>query len=782
MSSRSRKQNAKNKRDQKRKRKEKQRTKKKHNSLAMPAPRGIAYRRQARLESLTPEAWEGENPLDVAVFDTNVFSALDTESQHGVNLVKHAIDLIAKGQYEQATESVSGISRKNPLRDWRMLVAGLQHWYMKDLDLATKSWSRLDTTRRPHRIALALMLAHGKDLSRPKPMDIHEPEPSGDPDDTLIASAETLRRTCIDRAAIKIAIAGTEKYGDVSLEPPGTTIIPEMIEWLLEFARDFRQTEPRLVKALELAALEKASDQNYGDIFELAVKFLRGPAHDPKNLLTRYFYQLRFAAPDRKTRAHLKKYLTIDLPANKAIPKPLANAITSLLLLMEIEIEHELNEPSFPFSTFAFIPMSQKEVSQVISKFHEAVAAYPENNNAHVRFTEWLQQNIDSHKGDKAFVEQLQSELMNAMQRWTEALPGEKIPRQFLTDTLLDQENLAEAEPHVNWLQRALPGDLKVQALPWKLQMLTAMQLSRRKSNLQEALSTLESAEALWPEWLPALWLRYHKSAWMLRSGDHTSYEQLRHAICQDTGHERDSLVDACMMLGAAQNMKVPSADLKPLREPVNAAVTGLHSLKTTELVNAGSFFWHMTQAGISYPAFRMHGSKIGRELLDRISRMDSLPPALDQRPIWESIMWMSENCFWQQKWDIKIASSIYEQIGKNTYLSGAVVNAVSQTKYPLIGATLEPALKLVKQAAHSDPDPFYRYWFNHVVQQFEAGVKRTESIQSTADRFRSLLNNDLVDDEECQCPACVAEREAERKRQAAHVPDEPHYFQTELF
>src|SRR5690606_30658524 len=84
---------------------------------------------------------------------------------------------------------------------------------------------------------------------------------------------------------------------------------------------------------------------------------------------------------------------------------------------------------------------------------------------------------------------------------------------------------------------------------------------------------------------------------------------------------ERDSLFDACMMLGAAQQMRVPSADLKPLRAPVDRAVKQLSTVSDEELISIGGFFWDLHRVKLVYPAYQRHGSKIVDELFKRLDK-----------------------------------------------------------------------------------------------------------------------------------------------------------------
>ena len=61
-------------------------------------------------------------------------------------------------------------------------------------------------------------------------------------------------------------------------------------------------------------------------------------------------------------------------------------------------------------------------------------------------------------------------------------------------------------------------------------------------------------------------------------------------------GHElRAGEIDAagaCRMLGAAQRMRVPAAELKPLREAVEHALANLNRIPLPNLLSLAEFFW----------------------------------------------------------------------------------------------------------------------------------------------------------------------------------------------
>ena len=305
MNSKSKKQNS---RGQKRKRKEQKRQRKKSRTVKS-TPALIGLKHQQQIKSLVPNAWQGELQCDVAVFDDQILQQLDPEQQRHVAAVRTALDLIACGRQTDAENVVSEIPRKDPMSQWRLLVRGLKHWYHDELGEAEKAWSRLDSNRRPARIAFALMLAHRGDLQNvlvseltpvvPDPVD-RQPnfgangEATIGIDSSLLLAAKVVRRMRIDRSAIKTATAMLSTKEDLQDEIDDFTIGAEKIKRIYEFAQTYRPTEPELVEAIELAALQRSIHQPYSDVFEFASKNLRGPAHDRKNYLLAFLYLVNF--------------------------------------------------------------------------------------------------------------------------------------------------------------------------------------------------------------------------------------------------------------------------------------------------------------------------------------------------------------------------------------------------------------------------------------------------------------------------------------------------------
>jgi hypothetical protein len=788
-------------RAEKRKRKEDRRRKQKAKAAQKNASRGsIGQRHRRQLESLVPRAWDGENPLDVAIFDEAVLAGLAGAHQNEVALVKKSLDLIGRGKLDEANEAVAEISRKSDLSDWRMLVRGITCWLANDFAAAEKSWSRLATDRRPARIAAALQLARRDDLAdlaaHSKSSSIQKKKASGkeqtsDVDENsnapgaaqpwdleLLKAARVVRRTRIDRAAIKIAAVGVKQQIALEDEIPDLTITSEKIQWLREFGRDFRGAEPNLVRALEVAALDRASFQPYTDVFNEAVKAFRGPGHDPRNLFRSFCYWMEDEDSESKAHDFLRKYVETDLPFNEQLSKPLRDAMTSTIWMNEAASEMaRLAKSRSPFGFAFYSDNDGRETKKTIREnFKKSINAYPGNEPAHKLYVGWLEQEVDDGALTKKQRDQAVKQLTDAMQKWASAIPTAPQPRTYLAETFLEAEQFEDAAPHVQWIADSRPDDPRLKALPWKLKLFEAMNLCRRKSNLSQVPDVLAEVESLWPSWLSTRWLPYFNAAWLLRSGDQTGFEKQRETIYASGLVARSSLADACMMLGSAQRMKVTAADLKPLRQPVETAVKNLKQLGTEELLDAGSFFWEMYQAKVIYPAFRMHGSKFGRELLKRFkNNAGLLAKHIDEPAFQHSVFWFSEHRFWGDGYESKMPPNFRKLVTSNHFMGAAHLNAMNKVRYGVREAQLLETVENVKQAIRSETNPFYRFWFAELAEAAEEKVRQFEREFGGGDlggmfgaMFGRVDEDDEDDEGECDCPECQARRERESARNKA--------------
>ncbi len=250
------------KRVEKRKRQEKR--KKRDQALSGPRivvqpgeiPLASNARHRQRLAEQIPNAWQGELPEDVAVFDDNVLARLEPDVAQQVMAVRSALDDALASRGDDAVKRVSMISRGSPLSEWRLFLRGLIDWLAENTQAASDAWKRLNADRRPGRIATAMMLALRTDLETATPRQNEAPaaEPDASPwtdwDDQQLYHAKLLRRVRFDRAAIRAAEAGLR----VPEEFDDTHLGPKKLQFLRRFVAEYEKTEPELVAALAQTA------------------------------------------------------------------------------------------------------------------------------------------------------------------------------------------------------------------------------------------------------------------------------------------------------------------------------------------------------------------------------------------------------------------------------------------------------------------------------------------------------------------------------------------------
>lgn len=811
-------QRRKERRKQKRKRQEKKKRAERRQRIAQDRPVAIVppanARHRERLARQQPVAWQGELVEDVAVFDDAALASLSSEKAAHVSAVREAIQLATAGRGQEAIQRTAEISRSSPLSEWRLMIRGYAAWSAGEIDAANRAWRRLDAERRPGRIAIVLATSLRDDLERAKPGRLpsqganketatpgeasrEASAPGGSSDDgasiewspqvdeQLLYHAKLLRRVRFDRGAIRVAEAGVR----VREEKRDLLIGPKKIEWLRDFAREYRATEPGLVASLERTALERAAAQPYSDLFESTVAAIPGPRHDPANRLSRFFYYLRFSNDRRAARnaeQSLDRYLKTDLPQNEALSKPLRQAIASQIYLNEARAQILPRRDD----VLNFLVDEGEDAGEIRRLLKAAVKAYPKNRAAYKTHADWIESKLDDDRLTKPKRKPLEKELTSVMQAWAKGLPDDVKPRLWLVDHLLEEEQTEMAKPHVEWLADARQNDPRVRAAPWKWQMLEAMRLSRRKAWLADVPAALDAAESLWPSWLDDRWLAYLRAAYHLRAGETEAYEEQRQRICGESGVARDSLPDACMMLGAAQRMRTPAADLKPLRAPIDEAVQNVTTLSYEELLGAGSFFWDLHRTGLQYPAYRMHGGKFARELWDRfLRRPDRICNHANEEQIPAAVLWCFEFRPCDDGYRLKLPPWFDEQLlTQQPKLAAAKLSAFLKLgrsweidDYRDLGPQL-------REAARAERDPYYRDWFISLADEldelalggaeggFGSGYGPFAELlgqmfaeDDAADDWDDDESDELDEDEfldfdpECDCPSCRAAQKAYR-------------------
>ena len=796
-------QKAKAQQDRKQRRNDKRKKKQVREANRVP----IAVRLKQRLAKQMPDAWIGEEPADAAVFETAAFNGLTPDLQSHVTAVREALKLVCSSQGSEAAARIAEIPRSSPLSEWRLLIRGLTSWLDDDHSTAKDIWNRLNANRRPGRIATAIVAAPLPDLetlsldSNGTESSTKGAEPDGIEsvpvdvslltnvgvknrlDNSLLQSARVLRRVRIDRAAIRIALTGANQ----AEEDSDLLIGPEKMKWLRDFSRDFEDTEPQLVQALHQAALQRAFHQQYTDLFSAAVGYFKGPVHDRRNeLLSYFFYDSSNGGEDRAER-HFLNYVDMDLKNNERISEPLRKAMVSECSLRRAS-ELISQDADRPFYMRSGGRNNDKEIERLLKK---SISSYPANRAAIQSYVEWLKEKLDDNNVTTAADrEPFEKKMAEVMKAWSEALPEDVEPRLWLVDHLLENGELDEAQPFIEWLKVARQDDPKIRALPWKWQLLDMLRLCRRKSDLAKVPEKLQLIESEWPAWLSKDWLAYLQAAFQLRTGNRESFELQRTQICEQQKRLRDCPRDACMMLAAAQGMNVPVADLKPLRAVVDAAVKNVKSISIENLLDLGEFFWDLHRIQIVYPAYRMHGSKFGRELISRVDKGGTKVRDWLKLPEFKhAMLWASEHRCWPNSYDSKFPKCLEKDSDTESLIAAARINYfVKSSRFGGL-RNAKQSLELLRFVSATERDPFYRYWFTSLVERAQRGI---EDLPKQGSGFGGIFgqmarsfgfgsddkddeNDDDMfdeDDEECSCEACVAER-AEKER----PPSRTHAF-----
>jgi hypothetical protein len=746
-------------------------------------------RHRERLAQQVPAAWPGELREDAAVFDDLVLAALPPEAAHQVTLVREALQDACASRGDEALNRVSAISRASSLSEWRLFIRGLVEWLADHANAAEEAWKRLDPERRPGRIATAMMVSRRSDLenlpARQEPQAVESATSEWDyGDDQLLYHAKLLRRVRFDRGALRVADAGVKALEEAKELRLG----PKKLDWIRRFVAEYEGTEPDLSIALAQTALHRAFAQDFSDIFDDAIRSFPGPRHDRRNRLLTYYYYSRYpdASAEKKAAQALNDYLNRDLAQNESLSAPLRRAIVSQIHLCEARV---LIQPgrSGGRGLVELLRVPSQEQQAIRDHLLAAVKAEPTNVQAYQAHVEWIESELDDERLANNKRPALEKELADVMRHWSKGVPEAVEPRLWLVDHLLEEEQLEEARPHVDFLAASRHDDPRVRATPWKWQLLEAMRLCRRKAWLPEVPARLEEAETLWPAWLSRQWSPYLRAAWLLRTGQTEAFEERRRQICLESGVARDSLADACMMLGAAQRMRVVPSGLKPFRDAVDQAMSQLETLPLEDLIETGSFFWDLHRVRLVYPAYRSHGKNIGTALFARLAKAtESIRFDLDG-PLHKAILWGSEYRFWSGKYDTKLPSFFSQPaLERHPIFVAAQLNAVLKERFHWDLGKHKKLGPWMREAIQSERDAYFRYWFTELADRWEELLARKSA------RFAGFPFGDLFgsedeggedednddedgddedrDDEEgnfdpdCDCARCRAARAAAEK------------------
>ncbi len=726
-----------------------------------------AGRLRKRVSRVRPRACTDELLEDQAVFDDKLLAKLPTDAAEEVAAIRNALAAVSEGRDAEAARHVSTIPRRSQRSDWRLFVRGLIDWYHDDFDGAQRSWQRLDPARRPASIAEKLLGATPQAATT---------DAGAVADPNLHPGVALVQRLRFDRVALAEARRETARRedspGDVSQED---WIGPIKLRWLMEFTTDNRRTEPKLVAALHRAALSRAFQTDYANIFEVAAKKLAGPAHDPKNLLLAFQYHDRFDNGERDAQVSIDRYLK-DLQTNTQLTENVRAALTSEVHLMLAQREIVPQRGSM----FSFVNFGEEDRRSIKKHFQAATKAYPASAAAHQDYIEWIRSYAEDDRARKAEREPFEKKIPAAMKAWSLGVPDAIEPRLWLVDYYLENEETDSAAPHVEWLAASRHPDPRVRAIRWKWHLLEAMRLGRRKAWLGQVAEHLDAAESMWPSWVAKSWMPYLRAALALRGGEQTEYENLRQAARDQLGSDdRYDLVDAAMMLGAAQRFRIPNAELKLFRQPIDHAVKNLSELTDKQLLACGKFFLDLHRTGLLYPAYRMHGGKFADELNRRLRLCGPLfgDEIDDDDEFWAAVFWLTEKRTFAYNYQVKIPEIVRRR--------GDAVRLAAIELHVTLGSSFAAGLdrqiakvQQLKESAATEPDGYLRYWYSSIAERAEETMEKQSSafdlggfadLFSRAGAFGFDDEKDDDDDEvidpndydpQCDCQHCTEVRD----------------------
>lgn len=669
-----------------------------------------------RVTRVRPRAYADESVDDQAVFDDQLLAELSGETADQVTAIRNALAAVSEGRDEEAMQCVSTIPRRSKQSDWRLLIRGLIDWYHGEFDQAQCVWQRLDPARRPAKIAETLLAASQSAATK---------DAGAEADSNKLSGAALVRRLRFDRAALAEARHETARRedgpDDVSQEE---WIGPIKLRWLIGFNAENRRTEPNLVDMLNRAALARAFKTSYSNIFQAVAKSVSGPAHDPKNSLLAFQYHDSFDGGENAAQASIDQYLA-DLPTNTRLSENVRAALISEVHLM---LAHREIVPRG--GMMSFMMSEQEDRRKVEQHFRQATKAYPASEAAHQDYIEWIRSYAEDDRALKAERTPFEKKIPAAMRAWSRGVPDAIEPRLWLVDYYLENEETDSAIPHVEWLAASRHPDPRVRASRWKWHLLEAMRLCRRKTWLAQVTEHLDAAESMWPSWVATTWLPYLRAALALRQGEQAEFGKLRQQARDQLGSDaRYDLVDAAMMLGAAQRMRIPAAELKLFRQPIDQAVKALSGLSDEQLIACGKFFLDLHRTGLLYPAYRMHGSKFADELNRRFRQAGSLFAAeiAADSDYWSSVFWLTEKRTFASNYQVTIPQSVL--------LQGDAVRLAAIRLHIALGCSFTPGLEQemdkiqqLKESASTEPDRYLRYWYSSLAERAEERMEKQSS------------------------------------------------------
>ena len=604
----------------------------------------------------------------------------------------------------EAAERLASIPRRSPYADWRLLVRGMLSWNDDKLSEAQEVWSRLDTDRRPWRIAAALVLAHREDLTELKlnktSVDANSDIWLSNYDETILLHAKLTRQSQIDRVALRAARGVMRVVSTVR----DATVSPDHIRWLEDFTRNYESIEPDLVQAMHETMIARAQHGQYVDIFEDCTEKFRGPRHDRNNTLAKFNF---FLDEDFKVaKQYLDAYMNTDLPRNGEISTALKQAITSQLHLYLGSLMCVREQSSGLPLHFAFNP---KINDYIIQQFENAIETCPFNRFAYDCLEARLQVLLTEGDFDKGTRDEVEDEISQLWERRLKHLPDDLPTRLRLVDYLLENEKSDRAQEHIGLLTGLQGSDPLAASIHWKWNLLESMRLARRKTSLTKSAVHLDEAEKLWPKWLSVAWLHYLRAAHQVRSGSSTAFEQMPEQLrCPS------KVTEACMQLGAAQRMSVPAAEIKMLRNKVDAFAAPGNSLAWNDLISVASFFWDLHRTNLKYTAYRMHAGKFLARLHGQfLARPSLMLDDLDNPSVRAALFILAREGYFGNTYTLAVPHCLHtRRVADHPVVAATTTLALIKLTSRFESRRFLRYVKVLENAGQKESDPYYRHFY----------------------------------------------------------------------
>jgi hypothetical protein len=713
-------------------------------------------------ERLKPRPAPNERTEDLAVFTNTARELLPEDLQQECSKVMEALELAFQGDFTQANERLKNIPRNSPYADWRLFLRGLCGFYSSDFEVARQNWQRLDTSRRPARIAATLLSAELQE-----PLGAIPTRPS-----RLLAAA----KSSLHRAA---AIAEAKKILAVKHRDPEVLFSHSQVAMLLHFSDDFRRFDKEFVARFAQGCVYLSCNQPDPAAFELLKKSVPGPAHDPSWNLQQFLYLLSFDDVEDLMEESVAAFIETDLPRIANLSKEQKGALASCLLLRLAKSELDATKrSSFPF-TFFSEPVDFKAIEQQLAG---AIRFYPTNREAHRLLIETLDEELDSRRGlSRPQSAAIEKRLLKAKEALVKAFPNDIETSLFLVDHYFDENEIEKANALIEKLSSQRLDAPLAKALPWKVKLREAMHLSRLKGSVAAARLALDAAETQWPVWFGRDWLPFLRAALELRAGNRELFESLDEAARKTVG--TTPIVGDFMTFAALQQMNIPIPILKPFREKISSHLLKPEAIPLADLFSLGAFFGDLTRTGLEHKGYRLQASKLGKAICARMKRGEAVK---QDESFVGGCCWCARHGFWQSSYESNLPDWV-AAVATNPKVAAAIVAWLIPNYYSARSLVKHRSLvDVLRESARTEKDPFYRYRSEQLVAQATALIAAYESerssggpaawfnpkldAQADVSDERDEMDSEMegaTDDIPCDCPDCVAERarEAARKR-----------------